>query len=340
MRKPRGYWTYERCFEEAKKYKTRMDFKNGSPRAYSLSAKNKWLDDYNWFELIQRPNGYWTKKRCFEEASKYSLMKDFSKQSPSAHSKASKEGWLRDYTWLGLTGKPKGFWNIFQNCYNEAKKYTTLRDFEKGCPSAIKPCRKNGWLKSFTWLESKQRKPGSWNYDSCYSAAKECKTLAEFYTKYAGAYDKAMSNSWIIDYTWLEKSFRWTYEACCKESKKYKSRSEFCEKCVGGYTRALDEGWLDDFIWLKNENIMTEEVDSIYGYFFDGKVVYIGRTLMRTQIKRHYDHLTRENDTVYKYALLCGIEIPQMTILEENLTLKDGIKREGYWVDYYKKQNS
>lgn len=338
MRKPRGYWNYERCFEEAQKYKTRMDFKNGSPRAYSLSAKKKWIDDYKWFELLQLPNGYWTYERCFEEASKYSLMKDFSKQSSSAHSKASKEGWLKDYIWLQLIGKPKGHWNDYQNCYDEAKKYYTLRDFEKSCPAAVRSCRKNGWLKDFTWFESKHRKPGSWDYNRCYNAAKECKTLAEFYTKYAGAYDKAMSNNWIEDYSWLEKAFRWTYETCCEESKKYNSRSEFCEKCVGGYTRALDKGWLDDFIWLKNEHILSEEVDSIYGYFFEGNVVYIGRTLMRTQNKRHNQHVQNESDTVCRYARVNNVEIPQMTILEENLTVKEGSKREGYWVDYYKKQ--
>ena len=35
----RGYWPKERCLEEAKKYRTRMDFKkNASAPAFSMSS--------------------------------------------------------------------------------------------------------------------------------------------------------------------------------------------------------------------------------------------------------------------------------------------------------------
>lgn len=42
--KPKGYWTKERCQEEASKYKNRNKFYENNKSAYSTSLKNGWLD--------------------------------------------------------------------------------------------------------------------------------------------------------------------------------------------------------------------------------------------------------------------------------------------------------
>ena len=47
--KPKGYWTYETCYEETKKYKTRTSFSKNCNRAYLVSLTNDWLKDYIWF---------------------------------------------------------------------------------------------------------------------------------------------------------------------------------------------------------------------------------------------------------------------------------------------------
>ena len=39
-------WTYETCKEEAAKYITRTDFSDNNGSAYSVSLKNKWLDEF------------------------------------------------------------------------------------------------------------------------------------------------------------------------------------------------------------------------------------------------------------------------------------------------------
>lgn len=292
MRKPRGYWNYEHCYQEAQKYNTRMDFKKGCSSAYNVAKKNKWLDKYTWFQKPQRIS-IWTKEKCNEEARKYRYSTEFRKNSSSAWSKAFKEGWIKEYTWFKNGNK----------IYADKKRI--------------------------------------WTKKTCYELALKCRTRSDFKNHNQCAYDTARKNGWLDDYTWFENGFRtctkWTYDKCLEESKKYNSRAEFCEKCVGGYTRALNRGWLDDFSWLKNENIMSDDVDSVYGYFFDDKAVYIGRTLMRTQVKRHYGHMTEEKDTVYKYAKSHNVEVPRMTILEDNLTIEEGSKREGYWLEYYKK---
>jgi len=44
-KKPKGYWTKEKCYEESRKYKTKTDFKLGSCSAYKYSCINKWLNE-------------------------------------------------------------------------------------------------------------------------------------------------------------------------------------------------------------------------------------------------------------------------------------------------------
>ena len=39
-------WTYESCYQEAKKYNRVSDFAKYSPGAYNAAIKNKWRDDY------------------------------------------------------------------------------------------------------------------------------------------------------------------------------------------------------------------------------------------------------------------------------------------------------
>ena len=45
VKNPKGYWTKERCHEEALKYNTRGEFSIRSVSAYSKSSENNWLDD-------------------------------------------------------------------------------------------------------------------------------------------------------------------------------------------------------------------------------------------------------------------------------------------------------
>lgn len=96
-RKDMGYWDYEHCKEEAKKYRTRKEFRDGCARAYSVALNNKWIDDYGWFE-----NGRvkWTYDKCYEEAKKYMSRTQFYDKSKGAYDAAKREGWLDDYNWF------------------------------------------------------------------------------------------------------------------------------------------------------------------------------------------------------------------------------------------------
>lgn len=95
----RGKWNYKTCYEEAKKYKTRGEFKKKSPSAYVRARKLDCLDDYTWFEP-PLTTVKWTEKTCYEEALKYNTVKDFRALSSSAYCISLKKGWYKQYTWL------------------------------------------------------------------------------------------------------------------------------------------------------------------------------------------------------------------------------------------------
>ena len=98
IRKPDGYWTKENCIKEARKYKTKTEFRENNSSAYSIVVKNKWLDECCSHMIPGRlPSGTWTKDRCKEEALKYKTKTEFRKNNSSAYQAAYRNGWLDEF---------------------------------------------------------------------------------------------------------------------------------------------------------------------------------------------------------------------------------------------------
>lgn len=94
-KKPKGYWTKDRCKLEAGKYNTKKDLYNNCPGAYMSMLKNKWLDELCPHMRTKKPNGYWTRERCVEEGGKYESKKEFREKNKSAYITASKNNWIK-----------------------------------------------------------------------------------------------------------------------------------------------------------------------------------------------------------------------------------------------------
>lgn len=141
------HWTKERCQEEANKYKTRKDFQKECRGAYAAAYRNKWLDEI--CVHMERPtphNLYWTAERCAEEALKYMTRRDFQEASPGAYNAAKKNGLLDTIcSHMTRTSKPAGYWTKAR-CIREVKRYKSISDFRKKCPSAFNIAWRNGWL--------------------------------------------------------------------------------------------------------------------------------------------------------------------------------------------------
>ena len=89
-----------------------------------------------------------------------------------------------------------------ENCLEESKKYTTLKDFINNSKRAYRVSLKNGWISNYTWLEKCRN---TWTEESVKEISKTCKTFTEFKEKYDKAYRKAKENNWLSSYTWLKK---------------------------------------------------------------------------------------------------------------------------------------
>ena len=85
-------WTFEKCEEEAKKYKYRNEFRINSPNAYSASRRNKWM---NIICSHMKPKfNKWDYESCKTEAMKYKHRDEIKKKSSGSFSYAYRNGLL------------------------------------------------------------------------------------------------------------------------------------------------------------------------------------------------------------------------------------------------------
>ena len=239
-----------------------------------------------------------------------------------------------------------GYWNE-DNCRNEALKYKTRTQFYKGSPGAYYSAKRNGWLNNYDWFvdgnveASKQRI--KWNYESCYALAKTCSKKSEMRSKNGRAFKVARDNGWLSDYTWFMSDYdvrhqpkpmrvKWTYEKCREIAQKYDTMSKFHKENGSVYKISKRHGWIDDFDWLKRGASATpyskqDKIDNVYVYIFlEQHAVYVGRTVNPSS--RDKSHRENNKSSVFRFAKNNCIDIPQMTILEQGLTLDEGLEKE------------
>ena len=83
---------------------------------------------------------------------------------------------------------------------------------------------------------------------------------------------------------------------------------------------------------------MNEKRDCIYIYLWeDLNAVYIGRTI--NPKSRHYQHKHREKEKTYQFSAEHGVEHPKMIIIENDLTIEEGVEREKYWIKEYRENS-
>lgn len=154
-KKPNGYWNYDNCFTAAKNCVSRNDMKTRYQAAYNSAIKNGWIDDYTWFKEKQKQN-YWNYDTCYQAALDCKTRSEFAKKYSTAYSMVLKNGWIDDYTWflsISETNRiAKTKWTK-ETCFEEAKKYTKLVDYERKSSGAYHIALKNGWIADYTWFE-------------------------------------------------------------------------------------------------------------------------------------------------------------------------------------------
>ena len=258
----KGKWSKEKCFEEAKKYKTRSEFQKNASHAIHIARVNGWLDEMEWLPKKEHhPKGYWNvKENVIKEAKKYTSVTEFQKGSGGAFNSARRLGIMDEFTWFEKKEKlPFCYWKDKEHCIEESKKYTSKKEFQDKNQSAYWASLKYGYLDEMTWLVKRKSTPRNIlnNKDLVMEEGKKYSSRVEFKKNNRSFYEAAIRYGFIKDMYWFgEKTSKpsgyWNNkERVIEESKKYKTRSDFRKGSNGAYTVANKKGYINELTWLK-----------------------------------------------------------------------------------------
>ena len=149
--KPKGYWSKERVFEEAKKYAYLTEWVKGSGGSYTVAKRNQWLAEAcAHMKSPKVPMGYWTKERLIDDAKKYNSRVEWKKASGSAYATAGTKGCLEECcAHMELLVKPVGYWTK-ERCIESAKKYPTIIAWSIGENGAYDAAKGTPWYTEAT----------------------------------------------------------------------------------------------------------------------------------------------------------------------------------------------
>lgn len=205
--KPAGYWTYERCKTEALKYGNKVDFFWNSGGANHACRVNGWIEDV--CAHMNNPHvvsGYWTYDNVKDSIKGCKTVLEFVTYYKREYTAAQKAGFLEKlYDDLGLERAPRGKtrkWTL-ETVREEAMKYSTRNDFNKGNPSAYVTAGVNGWTDEVCkHMNTKKSKPnGYWkDYHNCKKEAEKYETRSEFCKGCGAAYRHSSKSGWLDEF--------------------------------------------------------------------------------------------------------------------------------------------
>lgn len=249
IRKPKGYWNFDNCLHEAKKYKYKSDFYKESNTAYQIAYKNNWLDKIC-NHMIQLGDKY---KRCI-----YAI--EFNDK----------------YVYIGLTyninkrfkehlnNKEGSVFKHFKKTnenpiIKQITEYIEVKQAKLEEEKKLEEYKKNGWK------ILNKAKCGSiggnkiiWDKETCLKAAQNCKFRSEFQKKYKSAYRNCLKYNWLDEVCShmkpkLDKTI-WTYNKCKKEALKYNNRRSFYKNAGSAYNAARKNNWDEEICAHMKQN--------------------------------------------------------------------------------------
>lgn len=139
--------TEELCLEKSQLCDTQKEFREKYSSEYRFAYKNDIMRKCcSHMTLSTKPNGYWTKENCHEEALKYTNKTDFQKYSGSANHRAIKEGWIDEIcSHMKIITYKTEYWTK-ENCKERALLCKSRREFNIKYYAAHKKACKNGWM--------------------------------------------------------------------------------------------------------------------------------------------------------------------------------------------------
>lgn len=144
-------------------------------------------------------------------------------------------------------------WTL-EACLEEAKKYTSRKEWQTLGAGSYQAAFKKGWLdECCSHMERKLAPRGFWTLERCIDDAKKYQTLKEWSAAKPSGYSVARSKNWVAKCTphmtdgrKQSKKIIWTYEKCLELARVCKTKAEFKKLSGSAYLRARVNGWLND----------------------------------------------------------------------------------------------
>ena len=197
IKKPNGYWTLDKCKEEALKYEKIKDFATNVSNVYKVSCKNGWIEEVT--AHMDRLT-IWSYDKCKTEALKFSSLYNFRKKSTSCYSHIHRNGWL-DLLCAHMKRKcnKKGYLTK-DICREEAIKYETKKDFRENCENIYNFICRNKWLDELCSHQIGVKKPkGYWTKENCQKESLKYQNLTDFKKFAPSAVTKSRQGGWLKD---------------------------------------------------------------------------------------------------------------------------------------------
>jgi hypothetical protein len=96
----KNHWTFDECYNEAKKYESVGDYKKVSNSSYVTAVSNGWTKEFTWLYSKGHPKVKWTIETCREEAKKYNSKSEFQTKQHGCYEYARKNKLLDTFYWF------------------------------------------------------------------------------------------------------------------------------------------------------------------------------------------------------------------------------------------------
>lgn len=250
-RKKSGYWTIEKCKEEAFKYKTISEWQKKSVSSYSIAYKNGWVKKCCvHMKFKERFVINWTLNKCKKEALKYKTRFEWAKSNISSYSFARKNNWL-DECCLHMKILKKE-WSE-KKCIQSALKYKSKIEWVTNDNNAYQASKRLGCFEKCCQHFNILVKPhGYWKIkENCAKAALECISKEQMKKKYGKALVSIRENNWFDElckhFNTLNKPARfWDKKNCIDAALECKTPTEFKNKYGYAYKIVCKNNWNEE----------------------------------------------------------------------------------------------
>lgn len=323
-------WTKSACAEEAKKYITKVEFREGNPSAYVIAKNNKWISEIcSHMKKLKEDDGYFTKEKCIEIGKKYTDLKIFIKENNSCYVISKRNNW-GDEVYGHMINNIRDVNTFFneKTCLDDALKYDNISDYRKNSPTSYDYARKRGLLSKVTeHMKKRVTIKEYWTLEKITELAFKYDDFSIFKKENAQCYRIAQANGWIQQITSHMKrktkpvGFWNSKQNCMEESLKYNHMSDFKKNSPGAYAGAVNNGFLREIT-----SHFTKPIKDIYWTF--------------NKIKEYFDLCNSIKEIKEKYPLAYAAAKRLKILPEVSKHMSRYCKPSGYWNDYENCKNA